>query len=92
MPDLRNGADYRTLSPDKIESLAVRLREYWGLGDDPITDLMVVLENAGVIVAETYINSNKLDGVSSWFSDVPVVLLAKDKDGGVRQKSTPRTS
>ena len=86
VPELREGADYRTLSPEKIESLAGRLREYWGLGDDPITDLMVVLENAGVIVAETYIDSNKLDGVSAWFSDVPVVLLAKDKDGGVRRR------
>lgn len=86
VPDLVTGSDYRMLSGEKIEALAVRLREYWGLGDDPIADVMVVLENAGIIVAETFLDSNKLDGVSSWFSEVPVVLLAKDKDGGVRRR------
>ena len=86
VPNLIESTDYRALSPDKIESLAVRLREYWGLGDDPISDLMVVLENAGIVVAETFLDSNKLDGVSAWFGNVPVVLLAKDKDGGVRRR------
>lgn len=86
IPDVAGGADYRMLSPEKIEALAVRLRENWGLGDDPITDLMVVLENAGIVVAETFLDSNKLDGVSAWFASVPVILLAKDKDGGVRRR------
>ncbi|HEX8669282.1 MAG TPA: XRE family transcriptional regulator [Allosphingosinicella sp.] len=86
VPDLAAGTDYRTLSTEKIEALADRLREYWGLGDDPISDLMVVMENAGIVVAETYLDSNKLDGVSAWFADSPVVLLAKDKDGGVRRR------
>jgi Zn-dependent peptidase ImmA (M78 family)/DNA-binding XRE family transcriptional regulator len=86
VPHIAEGINHRTLSSDKIEALAVRLREYWGLRDDPIADLMVVLENAGIVVAETYLDSNKLDGVSSWFGDVPVVLLAKDKDGGVRRR------
>ena len=86
VPDLRGDTDYRALSPEKIEKLAAHLREYWALGDDPISDLMVVLENAGIIVAETFLDSHKLDGVSAWFSDVPVVLLAKDKEGGVRRR------
>jgi Zn-dependent peptidase ImmA (M78 family)/transcriptional regulator with XRE-family HTH domain len=86
IPDLAEGTDYRVLSPERIEALAGRLREYWGLGDDPIVDLMVVLENAGVVVAETFLDSNKLDGVSAWFADAPVILLAKDKDGGVRRR------
>lgn len=86
IPNLTEETDYRLLSPDSIELLASRLREYWSLGDDPIADLMVVLENAGIVVAETFLDSNKLDGVSSWFSDVPVILLAKDKDGGVRRR------
>lgn len=86
VPDLATGVDYRTLSSDKIESLAVRLREYWALGDDPISDLMVVLENAGIVVAETFLDSNKLDGVSAWMSNIPVMLLAKDKEGGVRRR------
>lgn len=86
IPNLMAGSDYRMLSAEKIEAFSIRLREYWGLGDDPITDLMVVLENAGIVVTETFLDSNKLDGVSAWFSQIPVVLLAKDKDGGVRRR------
>jgi len=86
IPNLMAGSDYRMLSAEKIEAFSIRLREYWGLGDDPITDLMVVLENAGIVVTETFLDSNKLDGVSAWISKIPVILLAKDKDGGVRRR------
>lgn len=86
IPDFAHGIDYRSLSAERIEAFAIDLRNYWGLGDDPILDLMIVLENAGIIVAETFLDSNKLDGVSSWFQGAPVVLLAKDKDGGVRRR------
>lgn len=86
IPHILPAEDYRSLSAETIEKVASRLREYWGLGDDPISDLMVVLENAGIVVAETYLDSTKLDGVSAWFGDVPVVLLAKDKEGGVRRR------
>ena len=78
--------DYRLLSPEKIESIATELREYWGLGDDPISDMVLIIENAGIVVAETFLDSVKLDGVSAWCSNVPVILLAKDKQGGVRRR------
>lgn len=86
IPNLTNGDDYRTFSVDKIERIASNLREYWGLGDDPIDDIMLVIENAGVAVAEDYVASTKLDGVSRWFGEYPVILLAKDKNGGVRRR------
>jgi Zn-dependent peptidase ImmA (M78 family)/DNA-binding XRE family transcriptional regulator len=86
IPDLVGSRDYKTLRSEDIDSIAYRLREYWGLGEDPIEDLMVVIENAGVVVAEDFVESAKLDGVSKWFSDRPVMLLAKDKQGGVRRR------
>lgn len=86
IPDLVGSHDYKTLRPEDIDSIAYRLREYWGLGEDPIDDLMVIIENAGVVVAEDYVDSAKLDGVSKWFDDRPIMLLAKDKQGGVRRR------
>lgn len=86
IPDVMGDRDYRTITPDTIEDMALRVREYWGLSDDPISDLMTVIENAGVIVAESYLDSNKLDGVSAWIADRPIMLLAKDKEGGVRRR------
>jgi len=82
--DLQGG--YKTLSADQIDRIASNVRDYWGLGDEYIDDVLTVIENAGVIVADDYLVSAKLDGVSRWFGDRPVMLLAKDKETGVRRR------
>lgn len=86
IPDLTDGRDYKTLRAEDIDDIALKLRDYWCLGDDPIDDLMIIIENAGVAVVEDFVDSAKLDGVSQWFEDRPIMLLAKDKDGGVRRR------
>lgn len=86
IPDLMQGRDYKTLRSEDIEVIADELRDYWMLGDDPIDDLMTVIENSGIVVAEDHVDSSKLDGVSQWINQRPFMLLAKDKDGGVRRR------
>jgi Zn-dependent peptidase ImmA (M78 family)/transcriptional regulator with XRE-family HTH domain len=86
IPDLMRGRDYKTLRPEDIDVIADELRDYWMLGDDPVDDLMVVIENSGIIVGEDHVDSSKLDGVSQWIGQRPFMLLAKDKDGGVRRR------
>lgn len=86
VPDLMKGRDYKTLRAEEIDVIANELREYWLLGDDPIEDLMTVIENAGIVVAEDNVDSAKLDGVSQWINQRPFMILAKDKDGGVRRR------
>ncbi|MDF7777421.1 ImmA/IrrE family metallo-endopeptidase [Sphingomonas sp. AOB5] len=86
IPDFVGDRDYKMLRAEDIDGIALRLRNYWCLGEDPIDDLMVVIENAGVGVVEDFVDSAKLDGVSQWFDDRPIMLLAKDKDGGVRRR------
>jgi Zn-dependent peptidase ImmA (M78 family)/DNA-binding XRE family transcriptional regulator len=86
IPDLMRGRDYKTLRPEDIDVIADELRDYWMLGDDPIDDLMIVIENSGIIICEDHVDSSKLDGVSQWIDQRPFMLLAKDKDGGVRRR------
>jgi Zn-dependent peptidase ImmA (M78 family) len=86
IPEILGANDYKTLSLDQIDKIAERVREYWGLGDDPIDDLMTIIENAGVIVGDEFLVSSKLDGVSRWFDGRPAMLLAKDKGTGVRRR------
>jgi Zn-dependent peptidase ImmA (M78 family) len=86
IPNLMERRDYRTLRPEDIDNIAAELRDYWGLSDDPIDDLLLIIENAGIAVGEDYFDSAKLDGISKWFPERPVVLLAKDKNGGVRRR------
>lgn len=88
VPDLMNGRDFRTLRLDDIQRIADDLRGYWDLGDGPIDDLLLVIENGGIVVAEDNIGSADLDGVSRWseVSQRPYILLARDKNVGVRRR------
>lgn len=88
VPDLLQGRDYRTLRREDFDIYASALREHWGLGDDPIDDLLLVIENAGIVVAEDELGSEKLDGVSWWSSATarPYMLVARDKNIAVRRR------
>lgn len=88
IPDLLDDTDFRHLRVDDIERIAEELRSHWQLGRGPISDLILLMENAGIILGEDEIGSIKLDGVSWWSSrtDRPYVLLAQDKKSGVRRR------
>jgi Zn-dependent peptidase ImmA (M78 family) len=88
VPDLLEGRDYRTLRREDFDFYASALRDHWELGDGPIEDLLLVIENAGIVVAEDEIGSVKLDGVSWWSlaTDRPYMLVAQDKNVAVRRR------
>lgn len=88
VPDLLAGQDYRSLRREDIDLCAQALRNHWDLGDGPIEDLLLIIENAGIVVAEDEIGSVKLDGVSWWSptTDRPYMLLAQDKNVAVRRR------
>lgn len=88
VPDVLGSTDFRDLRSDDIEEIASDLRAHWDLPDGPLADILLVMENAGIVVAEDDIGSVKLDGVSWWSSRTqrPYVLLARDKKSGVRRR------
>jgi len=81
-------ADHNAISNNEIERLAGKCRRHWMMGDGPISDMMLVLENAGVVVAYDELDSAKMDGLSNWSDadDHPYVLLASDKSNCVRSR------
>lgn len=87
VPNFDGFPDFREYRPEHIERFAMELREHWGLGDEPVDNLLLIIENAGIFVAEDVFDSQKLDGISRWSShDSPMMLLARDKDVGVRRR------
>lgn len=82
--------DYENLTFDDIEELAIRIRNQWELGDRPISDLIGVLENRGIIVGE--FSSNVLcsfkgiDAFSSWEDGSPYILYNSDTKSAVRTR------
>jgi Zn-dependent peptidase ImmA (M78 family)/transcriptional regulator with XRE-family HTH domain len=80
--------DFRTLTDDHIEKYAQDCRDWWSFGLEPIPDLLLELENSGVITARINVAAETLDAFSQWASSdgVPYILLGKDKASAVRSR------
>jgi Zn-dependent peptidase ImmA (M78 family)/DNA-binding XRE family transcriptional regulator len=92
LPDLDvpvlQATDYRDIRDADIEQMANECRAIWGLGLGPISDVLLVLENAGVCVIKEEVGSVQMDGLSSWSAvdGRAYMLIAKDKDTCVRSR------
>ena len=80
--------DYHEISDQDIEELARECRKIWKLGDGPISDVMLAIENAGIIITRDYMNTVKMDGVSNWseLDNRPYILVAREKETCVRSR------
>ncbi len=69
-----------------ISEKAAFLRQYWGLGDSPIENMISTLENNGIFVF--VINSSELhtDAYSRIINNIPIVVLNEYKGTAVRQR------
>lgn len=76
------------ISDAEIEELAIECRKAWKLGMGPIPDVVLALENAGVIFARDEIGHLNMDGVSHWshVDNRPYVFVAADKANGIRNR------
>ena len=76
------------LDRDDIALYATRTRDFWGLGGGPISDVMLLLENNGVIVSKAIFESKRMDGYSGFdgASATPYVIIAYDKGSAVRSR------
>jgi len=70
-----------------IEQAAEACRSLWGLKDGPVADVLLLLENAGVIVAREETGTPRIEGLSSWNrTGRPLVLLCADKGNAYRSR------
>ena len=86
VPSLSGVTDYRKVRQRDIEAMATECRALWELGEGPVADVLLVLENAGVVVVKEEVGSVRLDGLSGWSAadGRPYVLIARDRDTCVR--------
>lgn len=71
---------------DRIEEIATEVRRFWGLGDGPISDVVLLLENNGAIVVHQVLDAITLDAFSHWSRSEsrPYIVLGMDKVSAVR--------
>lgn len=88
LPKVSFASNPQSITIDQIESLAKLCREYWMLGDGPVADVVLLLENNGVIISRGELGSEHLDAFSQWPSDdpQPFIFLASDKGSAVRSR------
>jgi len=61
--------------PEDTESAALRLREHWKLGLQPIESVTGAIEDGGGIVVETDGENDLFDGLSGWADETTLVVV-----------------
>ena len=71
-----------------IEEIATQIRKFWGLDDTPIHDLLYTLEENGILITCTSLDSDKIDAFSQRTiinnGEVFFIVLSKDTQSIVR--------
>jgi Zn-dependent peptidase ImmA (M78 family)/DNA-binding XRE family transcriptional regulator len=85
-PDLDLPADAIMLSDIEIEQAAEDARRYWRMGDGPIANMILLLENQGAVVARDQLGADTLDGLSQFITedDRPYMVIGVDKGSPAR--------
>lgn len=64
---------------DQAEAIADEVRRLWQLGDEPVLNVIRLLERRGVIVARFPLMSDDVDAFSWPLAERPLVILGSDK-------------
>lgn len=87
-PNFNYPNDPLSISREDIEIAASELRKYWGLGDGPISNVVYLLENNGVVLSRISLYAETLDAFSNWreYNDRPYIVLGSDKMSAARSR------
>jgi Zn-dependent peptidase ImmA (M78 family)/transcriptional regulator with XRE-family HTH domain len=88
IPDLQPPSDPTLITTDFIEQAAEQVREAWGLGSDPINNLVNVMERHGIVIGFVGLDIPELDGLSCWSTKFsrPFMVLNRDKASAARSR------
>ncbi len=65
-PDFDLPKDPNLITAAQIENAATEARQFWGLGDGPLSNVVRLVENNGGVVARDYLDAETLDALSEW--------------------------
>lgn len=74
---------------DDIETVALNLRNYWGLGEEPIPNMVNLVENNGIIVSAFDVENDKIDAFTqvhgTKFNTQYCIVVGNNKKSAVRR-------
>lgn len=87
LPDIDTDIDLN--NKENIEDIAIKVRNYWELGTQPIENMVNLLENKGIIVSTLNVNNKKIDAFTQVHKvnkkDKYCVVLSNDKQSVARR-------
>ena len=88
VPSASDQSHWFGISDQEIERLAQTTRRYWKLGDGPISNMTLLVENQGVMVSLMEMGTPKLDAFSVWdhTDKRPYLVLGKDGQSAFRTR------
>lgn len=78
-------SDFTKLKPQHIEDIASGLRKFWKLGEYPISNITMLLENNGIVLGHKKLDG-KLDSFSCWHNNRSYILLTNNNRTAVRSR------
>ncbi|WP_035611739.1 XRE family transcriptional regulator [Haloferula sp. BvORR071] len=78
--------DYTSISYQKIEDIAMQIRQHWGAGQQPLKNLVRSMERSGIVVNAVNLMAEKLDAVSTIREGTPYVLLNSFEHSAARTR------
>lgn len=86
LPRLTLPAPVFELTAEQIEALAQEARAAFGLSQGPIQDVLLLMENAGIVISRFEFEADELDAFSHWAKDgLPYVALSNEKRSLARE-------
>jgi Zn-dependent peptidase ImmA (M78 family)/transcriptional regulator with XRE-family HTH domain len=88
VPDFNLPPDVQQITTKMIEDIATECRSFWKLGTAPIVDIVLLMENNGIIVSRGELEAESLDAYSQRPNDSehPIVFLGSDKASAARSR------
>ena len=77
VPSLDPATDIMMLSVDDIEETATQVRRSLGLGDGPISNVSLLVENQAILLMRARL-SEGMDGLSAWYGERPVIVVSDE--------------
>jgi len=88
LPSLQIPDDPLDITEDNIEEYAKAVRDYWGVGKGPMSNVIEKIEESGVLVSRIHVRAEKVDAFSQWSDkfQIPFIVLSRDKASAARQR------
>jgi len=74
--------DVESYTDEQIDDIAMKVRNHWGLGLSPISNLMDIIQKNGIIIFNFALEDTlkNTDGFSQWNNGNPTIAINKDNN------------